>query len=71
MQMLRQALYRFSPKWVLQLLDIKKTKQDKRFEHWLSTSKAVAKDLVQMKMESGDSVEKESDFMSVLCKFHL
>ncbi|KAK1219641.1 hypothetical protein PQX77_017631 [Marasmius sp. AFHP31] len=68
LQMLRRALYRFSPNWVLQFLELQKTKQDRRFEHWLSASRAVAGTLVKTKMESGDSVEKDNDIMSILSR---
>ncbi|KAK1225550.1 hypothetical protein PQX77_011490 [Marasmius sp. AFHP31] len=65
---LLRALHRFSPKWVLRLLDSRKTKEDRRFAHWLTTSKAVAENLVKTRMESGDSVEKDNGFMSVLSR---
>ncbi|KAL0572297.1 hypothetical protein V5O48_009663 [Marasmius crinis-equi] len=68
LKMLRGALYRFAPKSVQRLLDIKKTKEDARFAHWLKTSKGIAQDLVNMKMEDGEAVEKQNDFMSVLSR---
>ncbi|KAL0563854.1 hypothetical protein V5O48_018206, partial [Marasmius crinis-equi] len=65
---LRAALHRFAPDIIKRILDIRKTNEDLRFATWLKTSQGIAENLVKMKMEDGDSIEKQNDFMSVLAR---
>ncbi|KAG7096342.1 hypothetical protein E1B28_003786 [Marasmius oreades] len=66
-RLLRQAAYRFLPTSIARLLDIKKTKQDKRFAHWLKTSRGIADELVKSKTE-GSGTDGRNDFMSILSR---
>ncbi|KAF9259745.1 cytochrome P450 [Marasmius fiardii PR-910] len=67
LKMLRQAAYRFLPNPIIKLMDIKKTKEDKRFAHWLATSRVISNDLVNMKTDDAGQ-EGRNDFMSVLSR---
>ncbi|KAL0576900.1 hypothetical protein V5O48_005081 [Marasmius crinis-equi] len=66
LKMLRNATYRFIPTPLINLMALKKTKEDKRFDHWLKASQAVSQDLAKNKVENGGGGEKDKDFLSVL-----
>lgn len=48
-------------------MEIKKTKEDRRFAHWLKTSQGIADDLVKTKMEHA-AAKGNNDFLSVLSR---
>ncbi|KAF9256962.1 cytochrome P450 [Marasmius fiardii PR-910] len=56
---LRNAAYRFFPK---SILDLKRSKEDKRFAHCQKEIKDVANELVKMKMDSADTEGKKDLF---------
>ncbi|KAL0576901.1 hypothetical protein V5O48_005082 [Marasmius crinis-equi] len=66
--MLRNALYRFVPSSLTNLMALKKTKEDRRFAHWLKASQAVSEDLTRNKTENGGGGEKDKDLLSVLAR---
>ncbi|KAJ8077814.1 hypothetical protein PM082_002249 [Marasmius tenuissimus] len=67
-QFLRSVSYRFLPRAVTSLFELKKTKEDKRFEHWVARSQAISRDLAKNKVESGGAGEKDNDFLSVVAR---
>ncbi|KAL0577260.1 hypothetical protein V5O48_004717 [Marasmius crinis-equi] len=64
-QMLRNVAYRFLPKGVANVMDIKQTKEDVRFANWLTRSQSVARDLAENKLET-DGGAQGNHFLSVL-----
>ncbi|KAL0063529.1 hypothetical protein AAF712_009524 [Marasmius tenuissimus] len=68
LKMLRNASYRFLPKPIITLLGLKKTKEDRRFAHWIAASQNVSKGLITQKAESLGGVEKNTDILSVIAR---
>ncbi|KAL0577267.1 hypothetical protein V5O48_004724 [Marasmius crinis-equi] len=67
-QMLRNVTYRFLPRCVANVIDIKQTKEDVRFASWLTRSQAVARDLAENKLDTDGEMEKGNHFLSVLAR---
>ncbi|KAJ8087892.1 hypothetical protein PM082_006749 [Marasmius tenuissimus] len=68
LKMLRNAAYRFLPKTIIDLISLRKTKEDKRFANWLNASQKVTGGLVTQKVESGGGKEKDKDILSVIAR---
>ncbi|KAK1229280.1 hypothetical protein PQX77_007669 [Marasmius sp. AFHP31] len=66
--MLRDASYRFLPKPIINLVSLRKTKEDKRFGNWLTASQKVAERLIEQKVESGGGQEKDKDILSIIAR---
>ncbi|KAK1235085.1 hypothetical protein PQX77_001699 [Marasmius sp. AFHP31] len=68
LKMLRDASYRFLPKPIIDLISLKKAKEDKRFANWLTASQKVAERLINQKVESGGGQEKDRDILSIIAR---
>ncbi|KAJ8083381.1 hypothetical protein PM082_009253 [Marasmius tenuissimus] len=68
LKVLRSASYRFLPRPIIDLISLRKTKEDKRFANWLSESQKVTERLINQKVESGGGQEKDKDILSVIAR---
>ncbi|KAK1222072.1 hypothetical protein PQX77_015097 [Marasmius sp. AFHP31] len=68
LKMLRNASYRFLPKPIIDLISLRKTKEDKRFANWLAASQKVTERLINQKVKSGGGQEKDKDILSVIAR---
>ncbi|KAK1222074.1 hypothetical protein PQX77_015099 [Marasmius sp. AFHP31] len=66
--MLRDASYRFLPKAIIDLISLRKTKEDKRFAAWIAASQKVTGGLITRKVENGGDLEKGKDILSVIAR---
>ncbi|KAL0062295.1 hypothetical protein AAF712_010864 [Marasmius tenuissimus] len=53
---------------IIDLISLRKTKEDKRFANWLSESQKVTERLINQKVESGGGQEKDKDILSVIAR---
>ncbi|KAL0061725.1 hypothetical protein AAF712_011445 [Marasmius tenuissimus] len=68
LKMLRDASYRFLPKAIIDLISLRKTKEDKRFAAWIAASQKVTGGLITQKVKNGGDLEKEKDILSVIAR---